>query len=234
MKARKGHKLRLPVRVVDGVIEFEFGGLLPAKQNAFGELIIDQSVITDPAFLERMTRRRIVKLLPEGAQLFVMMSSRLFPAPREFRDNRPKLGKWFDRKRFPTNPFFIPITIGPLLPFQMVPDDSEDGGLWLETQGNRSIQMISSSIVLPNDEQIDEQIDEINSLNHAYTILSERFEPHRISHTGNVYEQILYQEENGHWYPLKLFRNGEIADEEHAMAQAFWMDLETSMKPKKG
>jgi hypothetical protein len=230
VKVRKGYKLRLPVRVVDGVIEFEFGGLLPAKQNAFGELIIDQSAITDQAFLERMTRRRIVKLLPEGAQLYVMMSSRQLLAPQEFRDNRPKLGRWFDIKRFPANPFFIPITIGPLLPWQMAPDDSEDGGLWLESQGNRSIQLISSSIVLP----IDEEIGAINSLNHAYTFLSERFEPHRISHTGNVYEQILYQEENGHWYPLKLFRNGEIADEEHAMAQAFWKDLETSMKSKKG
>lgn len=229
MKKRTGHKLRLPVRIVDGMIEFEFGGPIPAKHEAYCELIIDQSDITDPVFLDRMTRRRIVKLLPEGSLLFVMMSSSGPVAHKGLEWTEPKLGKWFETKRYPSYPHFIPIEIGPLLPWQLPPDDGNSGGLWLETQGNRSIQLISSSIILP----IEGLEADIKSLNHAYTVLSEHFEPHRISHTGNVYEQILYQERNGMWYPLKLFRDGEIADEEHAMAKAFWQDLEAHIKPPK-
>lgn len=227
MKRRPGYKLRLPVTVRDGIVEFEFGGPLPAKAGANAELIIDQADIQDPTFLDRMTRRRIVKLLPEGAQLLVMMSAVGPVTPGKHLADPPDLGRWFDNRRFPSYPHFIPIKIGPPLPWQLLPDEGSEGGLWLETQGNRSIQLISSSIVLP----IGEESDQIKSLNHAYTVLSEYFEPHRISHTGNVYEQVLYQEQNGLWYPLKLFRDGEIADEEHAMAKAFWTDLKVLMKP---
>jgi len=223
MKRRTGHKLRLPVRVVDGAIEFEYGGRLPIRQDAYAELIIDQDAVEDPAFLDRVTRRRIIKLLPEGAKLYVVLSSN---GPIAVPSDKPKLGKWFDDRRFQSYPHFLPITVGPLLPWQLAPDGGNEGGLWLETQGNRSIQLVSSSIILP----ISEQVDQITSLNHAYTVLSEKFEPHRISHTGNVYEQVLYQEKNEHWYPLKLFRDGEIADEEHVIAKAFWEELQRQLK----
>lgn len=223
MKKRTGHKLRLPVRVVDGVIEFEYGGRLPIRQDAYAELIVDKEDIEDPEFLDVVSERRIIKILPEGATLYAVLSSN---GPISIPSEDIKLGKWFDERRFPSYPHFVPIKIGPLHRWQAAPDQRHEGGLWLEMEGNRSIQMVSSSIELP----LVQVTDPIRSLNHAYTILSEHFEPHRISHTGNVYEQVLYQEANGYWYPLKLFRDGKIADEEHAIARAFWEDLKAQFK----
>ena len=43
------------------------------------------------------------------------------------------------------------------------------------------------------------------SLNHAYTLLSERIETHRRSHTGNVFERVFFQKDNS-WYPLQVLR----------------------------
>jgi hypothetical protein len=60
------------------------------------------------------------------------------------------------------------------------------------------------------------------SINHAYTDLSETFEPWRISHTGNIYEQVFYQEKNEKWYPLEILRSRALQKAEHATAQDHW------------
>jgi hypothetical protein len=164
-----------------------------------------------------MTRRRTVKLLPEGTALLAMLSD-----PRRVgsldvvisedppKTIRPKFGGWFDRRRGPQTPLLVPLRLGPLLPLQASPDDDAKGGLWMALEGARTISLISSSVLLPKAVSKDA----VRSLNHAYTRLSEHFETQRISHTGNVYEQVLYQEPNGLWYPLKVFRDEKIADEE--------------------
>jgi len=92
------------------------------------------------------------------------------------------------------------------------------GGLWLITHGLDAIGLASTTIrlpaeILPNP---------VASLNHAYTRLSELFEPWRISHTENIYKHVLYQEKNGKWYPLDLLRNGVLAEKEQEIAQALW------------
>jgi hypothetical protein len=44
------------------------------------------------------------------------------------------------------------------------------------------------------------------SLNHAYSLISERYEPHRASHTGNVFQKVFYKSEEGIWRPLESLR----------------------------
>jgi hypothetical protein len=51
---------------------------------------------------------------------------------------------------------------------------------------------------------------EAASLNNAYTIVSEQFEPHRRSHTGNIFTKGYYEGENV-WFPLENLRNIEEA-----------------------
>src|SRR5262249_377503 len=42
---------------------------------------------------------------------------------------------------------------------------------------------------------------------HAYTLLSEYYEPQRVSHTGNVFKKILYSDRRtGLWWPLDRLR----------------------------
>ena len=48
---------------------------------------------------------------------------------------------------------------------------------------------------------------EARSLNHAVTLLSTRFEPKRISHTGNVFTRVFYRcTKSKDWRPLNELR----------------------------
>jgi hypothetical protein len=67
--------------------------------------------------------------------------------------------------------------------------------------------------------------EEVDSLNYAFTLLSDKFEPWRRSHTGNVYERIFYQEENGILHPLNVLRNAAIASEEQKFIRRQWQDI---------
>lgn len=46
------------------------------------------------------------------------------------------------------------------------------------------------------------------SINHAYTLISTHFEPHRKSHAGNVFDKVFYQPEGDNdWLPLRNRRD---------------------------
>ena len=60
------------------------------------------------------------------------------------------------------------------------------------------------------------------SLNHAFTLLSEVYEPWRKAHTGSVYERFYYLESDGKWYPLALLRDAGIAQQEQKIAKDLW------------
>jgi hypothetical protein len=55
---------------------------------------------------------------------------------------------------------------------------------------------------------------QVGSVNQAYSIISEIFEPGRMSHTGNVFERARYQDDNGIWRPLRVLRDHEEANYE--------------------
>jgi hypothetical protein len=90
--------------------------------------------------------------------------------------------------------------------------------LWLLTKGANAVGLTSTTIKLSNEVSRHP----VASLNHAFTKLSEIYEPWRISHTGNVYTRVLYKEKNGKWYPLDLLRNAALDRKEQEIAQALW------------
>ncbi len=96
--------------------------------------------------------------------------------------------------------------------------DTRDGGLWLITQGVEAVGLASTTIRLPKEISADPVV----SLNHAYTKLSEIFEPWRISHTGKIYTRVLYRERSGLWYPLDLLRNKALDKQEQEIARRLW------------
>lgn len=49
---------------------------------------------------------------------------------------------------------------------------------------------------------------------------------HLVSHSGNVYTSMYYQESNERWYPLGLLRYGVLVDAERKVIQAAWVELE--------
>ena len=108
-------------------------------------------------------------------------------------------------------------------------DDNQSGGLWMRVRGRDVVGLVTSQIELP--EGITDR--RISSLNHAFTVLSEVFEPWRTSHTGNIYERFLYQEKNGKLYPLELFRDEALAKQEQAIALELWRSFMQQAAAKK-
>ena len=90
--------------------------------------------------------------------------------------------------------------------------------LWLITQGVEAVGLASTTVRLPKEISADPVV----SLNHAYTKLSEVFEPWRISHTGNIYTRVLYRERNDVRYPLDLLRNSALDKQELEIARGLW------------
>jgi hypothetical protein len=99
--------------------------------------------------------------------------------------------------------------------------DTNRGGLWLVTEGAEAIGLASTAVRLP----CAISTEPVASLNHAYTKLSETFETWRISHTGNIYTRVLYQERTGIWYPLDVLRNKALEKQEQEIARNLWDDF---------
>ena len=72
----------------------------------------------------------------------------------------------------------------------------------------------------------------VDSLNYAFTRLSEVFEPWRKAHTGSIYERVFYQEPNGRWYPLKDLRDRELATAERQVIKKLWTNVTADLGVK--
>ncbi|SFL57339.1 hypothetical protein [Shimia aestuarii] len=230
-------KHRLPIRFVDGAFEMEFGGAVPVADGAECELIISEDKISDPALLKSLRSKKAIRILEKGTKLIAMLSGsrpeevtdelRQATLPADFASR--SLGKWFERwERRSALRNFVEVEIGPADDRQRQLPDMESGGLWLTVQGWRAVGLESSQIILP--ECVSSE--PATSLNHAYTLLSEAYEPWRISHTGNIYEQVLYQEGNGKWYPLEFLRDETELEEGQTIAKAHWERFLRDMKPR--
>lgn len=127
-------------------------------------------------------------------------------------------------------PSFVEVTLGDPYQKQARTYKVEWGGLWLMTQGLEAVGLRSTSIRLPQAVAAKP----VMTLNHAYTKLSESFEPWRISHTGNVYTRVFYKERNEKWYPLDSLRNEKLAEQEQEIARELWAAfLATITRPPK-
>lgn len=216
-------KLTLPLKLVNGQWEFLFGGAVPVKDGTVADLTVSLDRITDAEFAKRVTAESTVKVLQACTKLYVALSDRasaLQPANKfEHIDIDPHyLPRGYSR--------FLPITIGPPTDQQTKQrglfEKETEGGLFLRQFGLDRTELLSSSIKLPDGFAPAFA----QSLNHAFTLLSERYETHRLSHTGNVYTSVYYLESNGRWYPLDLLREGVRADAERQVIHAAWAELE--------
>lgn len=215
-------RLRLPVRCVDGQWEFYLGGPVPVRDGAFGELLVSSHQISDPSFLERVTQQVRVRILGEGGRLMVALSL-----------VDPSLGKGAAVKidvlpeYLPSaSPTFVPVELGAFRgPPRSPTEPPLEGGLWMTINGLQETEISSGPVLLPNALGGDQAL----SLNHAFTLLSERLETHRISHTGNVYARVFYCESNGKWYPLEVLRTRELSRAENRVMAGAWAEIEQAL-----
>ena len=228
-RSAKPPRIRIPVRLVDGVWECTFGGGIPVKDATEAELVVSRDLITDAKFLAAMEQRGSYRVLDEGTTLLVCLSTKadrpppgqLEPYLVAYNRNAYQIATEFLDSWAPTSLAFVEVQIAGADEKQALLFETEKGGLWLITEGVAAVAISSTAILLPKPISPNR----VASLNHAYTKLSEIFEPWRISHTGNIYSRILYKERNNKWYPLDILRNRSIVKQEHEIAQTLWDDF---------
>jgi hypothetical protein len=236
-KGPSSRLLRIPVTFVDGKWEFKLGGEVPIKEGSGAELVIRRSSISKSDFLEMMEKKDKFKVLNEGTCLLVSLTVKsetppldvLKPLLQPYEKVSEILADGFFDNRGSVAPSFVAVTIAGPDKKQSRLLNTERGGLWLLTQGMEAIGLGSTTIKLPQDISVTP----VSSLNHAYTALSEAFEPWRISHTGNIYSRILYKEHNDKWYPLETLRNNELRKAEQVIASKLWGSFLQRMNPVK-
>jgi len=231
-KALATRRLRIPVRFVDGVWECSLGGPIPVKEGTEAELTIESNSIADRSFLALMEKKACHKLLEEGTPLLVGLTIRPDRPPpgrlttllkRREQMRGTIAGDFLNTWASVTH--FVEVKLaGPDLK-QARLFGSDRGGLWLMTQGVEAGGLFSTTVQLP--EEISP--DPVASLNHAYTKLSELFETWRISHTGNIYTRVLYQERNGKWHPLDVLRKYALDKQAQEIANGLWESFMAKM-----
>lgn len=224
-KPKDQRKLKIPARIVDGILELKYGGAVPLVDGAHLEISVQERFIKDSDFVHDMRRRKSIRVLPEGTKLLAVLSARGSAFAIDLNNEQMPYFELIDRVLLRlsgpfeySSPVFVELRVGPMDEAQIEVDGLRSGGIWLNVEGPRAVGLQSSLIELPN--SIHQGF--ASSLNHALTLLSEWHETWRISHTGNVYEQIFYEEDNGYWYPLKYLRDDELVEEEQKIAHALW------------
>jgi len=233
---RHPNLIRVPIKLRDSRWEYFYGGGLPIADGTVGYLAVDRSSIKDKHFLAYLTQTAKHKILAEGTRLLVALTvkspsnlsrdlqNHLLPGSK----NSPQLGvDCFSTPRS-SDTRFVPVNIGGPTERQKRHDPSETGGVWLHVEGLVPKVVSSSTVLLPSGVANRPA----NSLNHAFTLLSERYEPWRDSHTGNIYERMLYREKNGKWYPLDVLREAALANDEHEFLSARWTEILNAVSPK--
>lgn len=216
--------IRVPVKLVDGQWEFFYGGGLPVSNGTIGDLVVDKTAIVDKKFLALLKQRSEHKILDVGIALRVALtvkpSSNIDSELQKFLIplNTKELGD--DYFYTPRSPYtqFVKVSIGEPTHRQKKLRPEDNGGIWLRLQGTQPKGISTSQVIVPP------PVSKLplESLNHAFTRLSEKYEPWRQSHTGNIYERVLYQEKNERWYPLSVLRNAAVATDEHELIRHQW------------
>jgi hypothetical protein len=214
-------RIRIPVKLVDGVWEFFYGGALPIRPNCIADLVLDKASIADPSFLSLLRRRTDHKILAEGTELLVALTLREGVSAALTKHILPRpsitLGPDYYSTPRPSCTAFVSITVGKATQ-QQSRNGVLEGGVWLRVEGAQPKGLFSSSIRVPHEVFAEP----VESLNHAFSKLSEKYEPWRISHTGSVYTRVLYQEENRKWYPIDVLRDAALARDEHQLVRQQW------------
>lgn len=213
----------VPVKRVGDRWEFFYGGDVPVQDGAHAQLTLSADQITDERFRQRLTKELTVQILAEGTELRIALSDQSGGGRR--------FGLWPALGRLPVPPGttrFERVWLGPVQRKQdeasLFPDKAP-GGLWLKLKGMGRSELQSSTVILPEGCSMGKAI----SLNHAYTVLSERYETHRLSHTGNVYSKVFCQESNHLWYPLDDLRHGVQAEAERQLLASTWQEVERQL-----
>jgi hypothetical protein len=192
MRNRLGRTVVIPTRVVNGSLEYFYGGPLPKlRDGTVFDMIVPEWAIEDKSFLPMLQRHHYDVLLRDSSVVYCAVALDQVPEPlKKSTLTLESLVKGKVSARVPSmfpGKGFVPINLMERLE--------------LELRGTKLGRLKSAKCIIPALGQ------EAHSLNHAYRLISESFEPVRISHSGNVFNEMLYVDGKG-----QCFRLGELRD----------------------
>lgn len=173
--------VRIPVRILThGRIDYLHGGPLPKmKEGTIGDLVVPERSITEKEDVYRLQQEKLVQFLPSGSVVKFAVNGR--HAPAELKQHLEDIA-----------------TLG-MKKSHAVPVILDKMALALRLRGTKLATLERVTCWIPSLEI------RAQSLNHAYRLISEQFEPRRISHTGNVFE-LGYCKPFDRWVSLDALR----------------------------
>ncbi len=174
------------VKVENGEIREFYGRKLSLKEGTVGELIVPRFAISDPKMKGDLANKKDMEIIPKDTKLLINM----VPPEKDIEETKKKY--LIDTNTIKTS--FGAVSKGFLV------ESIVETPLILQLRGTKKARLLECKCWLPALEK------EARSLNHAYTLLSEYYEVDRLSHTGNVFTKVLFQDKDGAWKPLDELR----------------------------
>lgn len=176
----------IPIRVRDGSVELLYGGPLPVLEDGtVGDLVVPAFAFRDAELLQQYIRELAGPILAAGTVLLASVSTATARRPEGVLDQ-------------PIDGSAVQGGVGPFV--KLVLEDS----LELTLRGTKRAALRDCACRIPCLPEV-----RARSVNHAYTIISERFEPSRRSHGGNAFLKVFYLDRSGPvraWRPLEVLR----------------------------
>jgi len=158
---------KIPVRIVNGKVEFFYGGDLPAlRDGTVGDLVVPSHALLSPRALDLMGQELDIEILSEPAMVWFAVKPSNASDAEKFTEKLNVYG--MSDYRF--------------VPFKLRRQ------LFLHLQGTKTPKLV--------DCECDNEPLEIHakSLNHAYRLVSRRLELQRRAHGGNVFLRAFYRD----------------------------------------
>lgn len=181
----------IPIKIKEGEPHFFYGGKLPKlEEGTIGDLIVPSYSIID--------KRKLALLEREETKVFFKKSTALMVQINPGEEDCKKGGiKWLPIEFYKQKPF-VEVTL------------NEDLKINLRSTKKGELEDCVCSIPsLPKAEP--------KSLNHAYSLISQRFETHRRSHSGNVFDKVFFWNKSNLLRPLKESRDNLEAEYEQEL-----------------
>jgi hypothetical protein len=179
--------LKIPVIVKNGelVLAIDQKPLPKFSEGASFEILIDPTAIPDKSRLIENEDEEAVQFLPKGTKLLAQVNAD--NVPKELNDFLHKSPRRIE------NYALVEIIL--------------IGDLHLRLRTGREATLVDVSCSSPFLQGREDPPAAV-SINHAYTLISKYFEPHRRANTGNVFDKVFYQRsKDGNWLSLRTLRD---------------------------
>ncbi len=169
--------VKIPVKITNGVAYLFPEGKLPELEDGtIGDLVVPAYAFKNPKLAAVFTKEFKEQFLPATTLLIAQINPE--HVPKHFRD------------KCRTD---LPGLLGTGVEFILTEEQT------ILRRGAKSAELMSCKCKIPSLGK------KAKSINHAYTLISQAYEPRRMSHTGNVFSKIFYSKDK-RWQPLKCLR----------------------------